>query len=216
MKIVFISDTHGQHDLIDLPPGDLLIHGGDFANSREMPIGEYTSFERWWREQKFKYKVFIAGNHDGLFDHNPHVARSLFNKVADGVYLENSMVEIEGIKIWGTPWVNQWRNLIWAFADDEAGLLRRFSHIPEDIDILISHGPAYGILDKNESGVPSGSKCLDLIIKNIKPKYVLSGHIHESYGVHKEDGITYMNGSICGINGKMAENKPIVFEYEVE
>src|SRR5690554_4798574 len=109
MKIVCISDTHNCNGEFDVPDGDLLIHAGDFTNNGS--IVEVAAFMRWFGELPHRHKVLIAGNHDRLFEREPSLARSM---VPDGtIYLQDSSAEIEGLKIYGSPW--QPRFFDWAF-----------------------------------------------------------------------------------------------------
>lgn len=182
MKLVCISDTHNQHNNVPIPPGDVLIHAGDFTSGGS--IKEIIDFDSWLASLPHKWKVVIAGNHDLLFEKAPTLARSL---VPNAIYLQDQMTEIQGIKIYGTPW--QPRFFDWAFNLDRGNEIRRkWDMIPEDIDVLVTHGPPYGILDQTIIGELVG--CDDLLarIEIVKPKCHIFGHIHHSYGAMMGEG----------------------------
>ena len=205
MRIVLISDTHGQHQQLNLPPGDMIIHAGD-VSGRGGKL-EVMDFLNWYSALDYKYKIFIAGNHDFYFEKTDEMV--LKNDIPDNlIYLKDSGIEIEGLKIWGSP-VQPWF-YDWAFNRQRgADIQRHWALIPEDIDILVTHGPAFGKLDVTVSGDAVGCKdLLDTIVK-IRPKLHLSGHIHEAYGQIEKDGIIYVNASVLDFHYKLV-NAPIV------
>ena len=97
MKITFISDTHTQHKKIELPGGDILIFSGDFMGSGYR-VYEAQSFLKWFSEQPYKYKIFIAGNHDRYCENNPELFETLVDDYVDQnvIYLKDDMIEVEG------------------------------------------------------------------------------------------------------------------------
>jgi Icc-related predicted phosphoesterase len=210
MKIIAISDTHGQHHLLkNLPAGDLLIHAGD-VSSRGKEI-EIQDFFYWLAKQDYKYKVLIAGNHDFFFEQAPK--DQIQDMIPDDViYLNDSGVEIEGIKIWGSP-VQPWFH-DWAFNRARgAKIQKHWDLIPSDTDILITHGPPMGILDVT---IPANTHvgCQNLMntILQSPPQVHIFGHIHEAYGIEVHDGVKYINASVLNLNYKLA-NPPIEFDF---
>jgi Icc-related predicted phosphoesterase len=195
VKIVCISDTHNCHDQINVPDGDILIHAGDATT-----VGNFeqiAAFSRWFANLPHKHKVFIAGNHDWLFETDNNFARSLLDKSI--IYLQDSFIEIEGLKIYGSPW--QPRFYDWAFnLNRGAELAEKWKLIPKDTDILITHGPPFGILDE----VPrkffvenTGCEELRKVVEIIKPKLHIFGHIHCGYGQTEQFGVKFINASNC-------------------
>ena len=192
MRLVIISDTHGQHDSLTLPEGDMLLHCGDFSTRGS--LNEFISFFGWFKNQPFKHKVFIAGNHDGSLELDRNFALSLI-KDTHVVYLENSLVELEGLKIYGSPVTPLYGN--WAFMKNRGKDIRRYwQFIPQDLDILITHGPPYGILDFTARGVHAGCEDLEDIVGRVKPKLHLFGHIHEQAGQEVKGETTFINASV--------------------
>ncbi len=207
MKIVCISDTHGKHDQIQIPKGDILIHAGDFT--KRGLIAEVQQFNQWLAAQPHKYKIVIAGNHDFLFEQNPVLAQSLLSEI---IYLEDNFIEIEGIRFWGSP-ITPWF-FDWAFNRQRgAEIAAHWKKIPQGIDILITHGPPKGILDLTLHGLEVGCEDLLEVVQRIRPQYHIFGHIHEAYGIAQIGNTHFINASILDINYKPA-HAPVVLEYK--
>jgi Icc-related predicted phosphoesterase len=212
MKVVCLSDTHNLHDRIEVPEADLLIHAGDatMKGTRD----EVSRFAEWIRAQPHRYKILVAGNHDFLFEREPDEARRMFDGVT---YLQDSGVTIEGLAIWGSPWQPWFRD--WAFNLERGEPLRAvWSLIPEGTDLLITHGPPYGILDEvalapHEPPRDRHAGCEDLLaaVGRIRPRVHLFGHIHEAYGTVTRDGTAFVNASNCN-RAYQPVNPPIVLE----
>lgn len=207
LKFVAISDTHCRHRTLRLPKGDVLLHAGDISYKSNR--AEVADFLGWFAEQPFSHKIFIAGNHDFFFEKEKiDVIRRM---LPDGVqYLKDEAICINGVKIWGspyTPWFYRW-----AFNKRRGGpLAQHWSHIPPDADILLTHGPVYGILDMVLNGESAGDKDLLKKVLDIKPKVHVCGHIHESYGTIKRHGIRFVNACMLNERYELA-NKPITFD----
>lgn len=221
MKITFISDTHTKHRFCeeDLPGGDLLIHAGDFMNSG-YSTREAEEFFEWFNGLKqYDHKVFIAGNHDRLMENEPERMKGLLTGYKTIDYLQDSYIYVGGkgyeAKIWGSPWQPEFYN--WAFNLPRNGedLREKWFWIPDNTDILITHGPAQTILDT--SGPPYnqpnlGCELLKERIEVIKPKIHVCGHIHGGYG-YKFDGHThFFNASILNERYNYA-NKPLSVDW---
>jgi Icc-related predicted phosphoesterase len=207
MKAVIISDTHGRHEQLILPKGDLIIHAGD-VSMRGMKL-EIEAFLEWFSSLDFRYKVFIAGNHDFFFEFSDaHTIAELLPQ--DVTYLNDSSTEIEGIKIWGspiTPWFHDW-----AFNRHRGpDIKKHWDIIPVDTDVVITHGPVHGILDKTKAGYAVGCEDLMEKINEIRPKYHICGHIHEAYGMMDIDETCHINASILDLNYHVV-NEPIEIE----
>lgn len=205
MKVVCISDTHSKHQRVKVPNGDLLIHAGDV--SRRGTPEEIRQFNEWIGTLPHPHKVIIAGNHDFLFENEPEFAESL---ITNATYLNDSGVTIEGIRIWGSPISPEFHD--WAFNRKRGEEIRKYwEMIPSNTDILITHGPPKGILDRTVLGSRVG--CVDLaeIVAQIRPKYHIFGHIHEAQGVKEIDGTTYINASMLNLL-YMASHKAVVFD----
>jgi Icc-related predicted phosphoesterase len=196
MKITFISDTHSKHNIItnQLPGGDLIIHAGDFSS-----IGyghELKNFLNWFTKLDYTYKIFISGNHDWCFQDNPYVSKNMVNQY-DIIYLEDNFVYIEDVKIYGLPWQPEFMN--WAFNLPRNGveLQQKVNNIPNNTEILISHGPPFGHLDQVNGEIENlGCKLLRNKVDEISPKINIFGHIHTGYGYKYNNGTHFINASI--------------------
>lgn len=203
MKFVIISDTHGRHHQLSLPEGDVVIHAGDVSGRGLLP--EIRDFLNWFEKLNFKYKIFIAGNHDFYFE-------SIDDFQREGIiYLNDSRMEINGIKIWGSPIQPEFHN--WAFNRKRGEEIKEhWDLIPSDTDILITHGPPYSILDKTINLENVGCEELLTKVQSIKPKFHLFGHVHEGYGIDKNDlGTIFINASVLDERYRL-KNDPITFE----
>ena len=207
MKVIAISDTHNKHDELILPEGDMLIHAGDVSGQGKGL--EVERFLKWFSEQPYEHKIFIAGNHDFFFERMPE-SYILSLIPSNVIYLNDSGVTINGVKIWGSP-VQPWF-YDWAFNRQRGSeILKHWDLIPSDTDILITHGPVHGILDKTQNGSSAG--CMDLLntVRRIRPKFSICGHIHEAYGQETSLGTTFINASVLNLKYQLT-NEPIVFE----
>jgi Icc-related predicted phosphoesterase len=227
MKITFISDTHTKHDELswdktDLPGGDLLVHTGDIMNSGRNQMDIYN-FCKWFDGlEQYHHKVFIAGNHDRLFETDPEVASEIYNSYKNITYLQDDWAKVGDdsfmAKIYGSPWQPEFYS--WAFNLPRNGedLREKWFWIPNDTDILLTHGPAQGHLDT--SGPPYnepnlGCELLAERIAVLKPKIHVCGHIHGGYG-YKFDGHThFFNASILNERYEYV-NKPMTVDWNPE
>jgi len=216
MKLVLISDTHTKHEDLVLPQGDILIHSGDFTG-RGKPY-EVEEFFGWLERQSknFKHVIFIAGNHDMCFEYKSTWVVNAIKSLPTNVhYLEDSEIIVDGVKFYGAPWQPQFFN--WAFNLPRGKALEeKWEMIPNDTDILITHGPPMYILDYTVRDMWNVG-CLALYNKvlQIKPKLHIFGHIHEGYGVKEHENITFVNASSVSV-GYLLINKPIEIEYDKE
>jgi Icc-related predicted phosphoesterase len=194
-RLVLISDTHGLHDKIkSIPDGDILIHAGDLSNKGDLK--EVVLFNKWLKTLPHKHKIIIAGNCDFCFQKTPELARQ---EITNAIYLEDSSVELEGLKFYGSPWQPWFFD--WAFNEKRGMPLKKiWSKIPIDTDVLITHGPPYGILDSVAKGGNVGCEELHkAIVERPNIKLHVFGHIHEAYGEEVENGVRYVNASLCSL-----------------
>lgn len=213
MKVVAISDMHGK--LPEIPACDILLIAGDVCPVNDHSISAQAKFlsgpfSDWLAGAPSRATFGIAGNHDFLFQLQPIAIPSM-----RWTYLQDSGGEFEGLKIYGTPWQPYFYN--WAFnaprdSDGEAFLAERFSKIPKDIDILITHGPPAGFGDKNAEGHSCGSTSLANAVWAKRPRLTVFGHIHEGRGRWEPmAGMTLANVTILDEHYRMAY-PPAVFE----
>lgn len=182
MKIWHISDTHTFHDLLEIPEGiDMVIHSGDCSNPRN-PYNnepEVRKFIDWFANLPIKHKIYVAGNHDSSIE-NGLVTKDDFDQNCIH-YLENDTIEIEGIKIFGSPHTPTFGN--WSFMKARHKLDKVWkAAIPDDAKIIVVHGPPKGMLDlsydRNDMMEYCGDKSLMNRVIEVNPKFMMFGHIH--------------------------------------
>lgn len=213
-----------------IPSCDILAHAGDATMLGTED--ELSEFVRWLAKQPAKHKVWVAGNHDWGMESDQkafdrfHFKRRLPNCSIDGLreyieqlckdlgvtYLNNTGVEVEGLKIWGSP--DQPAFCGWGFNRSNTFLTEHWKTIPDDTDILITHAPAYGILDTLEDGDMVGDVPLMKRLNTLPNlKLHLCGHIHPSYGTIQVGNTIHVNGSILDDDYRI-RNKPIEIKLD--
>jgi Icc-related predicted phosphoesterase len=206
MRIVCISDTHGLHRNLTLPHADILIHAGDFLFCGTF-AKEIDDFDDWLGGLPIKHKIVVAGNHDGIFESKPKKARK---HLTNAIFLENSSTMVEGLRFWGCPITPVPPYM--AFAVEPGVASRKFwDRIPTDTDVLVTHGPPFGILDK-ENILASHMGCHELTkaVLRIKPRLHVFGHVHGGYGRETgPNGTEFVNSA--SMNGR-GLNQPIIVE----
>lgn len=191
MRIVCVSDTHTHHRRFSVPKGDVLIHAGDLTSVGR--IEQASACLQWLSEQPHKHKIVIAGNHDWCFLREKAAMVSACHDLGL-TYLEDSGISADGLKIWGSPYTPQFAG--WAFMQSRGADMRRhWDLIPANLDVLITHGPPHGILDRTQSGEHAGCEELKLVIEKQKPRLHVFGHIHEALGVANADGTVCVNAA---------------------
>ena len=241
MRITHISDTHNKHNQLNglLPGGDLLIHSGDISSLGRQ--SEVERFVKWFNGiDNYTNKVFIAGNHDMTFDREILLRDKLAHfegkteydtECAEGkpkwleellgihlrpnvFYLENSFVILDDIKIWGSP-ITPSFGYGWAFNKDRGYDINEiWNGIPNDTDIVITHGPIHSYCDRTDrGGLNVGCEQLYHRLNEVKPQLHFSGHIHEAYGYRNTKWGYAFNGCNCDLS-YLVNNKPMTFDYD--
>jgi predicted phosphodiesterase len=222
-RLIHISDTHGFHRKINIPYGDILIHSGDITRRGELET--INDFSNWLKELPFARKIIIFGNHElGHSQMGPKRKKSLeMIKESGAIYLEDSGIEIDGLKIYGSPVQPEYHRWEWNRRRGR-DIKHHWDMIPDDTNILITHGPPNGILD----AVPRHNDytgeyienvgCKDLLnrINELKQlKLHLFGHIHEGYSVKpiEINSVRFSNASICQPYPHKNFNEPVIINY---
>lgn len=213
-----ISDTHNKHKRVILKGGDILIHAGDVSGRGQS--GEIIPFLNWFAEQDYSHLILVPGNHDFGFEKEPERYEKEC-KDRGIILLNDSGIEIEGVKFWGSPITPWFHN--WAYNRELDEIEKHWDMIPTDTEVLITHGPAAGILDfipNQNRGV--GCNLLLLKILQTQVKLHVCGHIHEGRGFTYKHGKTWVNAScLDGHYMPMKDNPKRITknedgEYEVE
>lgn len=178
-----------QHVGLTVPDGDLLIHSGDALGRGTYE--EAVRFNAWLGLLPHKHKIYVPGNHDEIFEENPAEGRAV---MTNAIVLIDESVEVDGLKIYGSPWTKQYYD--WSFMKRDEDLKDLWDRIPRNLDILITHGPPYGILDWNMNGIFCGSQKLQDAVMQKAPKFHVFGHIHHASGVVKTEHTTFINAAV--------------------
>ncbi|XP_076443686.1 metallophosphoesterase MPPED2-like [Babylonia areolata] len=237
LRFVCLSDTHSMvegsrrafHERI--PDGDVLIHCGDFSMGGDP--SEIIQFDSFMGRLSHPVKLVIAGNHEMTFEDyfyggHPVLLRKQLGLsqeastqevvagckalLQNSLYLEDEVISICGIKLYGSPWVPSFGS--WGFSLTRGqNLLEKWNRIPSDTDILITHGPPCGYGDSVPGGDHAGCvELLNTVVKRVKPKFHVFGHIHSGYGMWSNGTTTFINSAICD-NRYKAKRDPVVFDY---
>jgi Icc-related predicted phosphoesterase len=214
MKIVCISDTHSKHKRIPdiwFPEGDVIVHAGDISTRGY--LREIEEFCAWFCTLPYDHKIFIAGNHDWSFQENPEEIRKILSRYPNITYLQDSGIEIDGVKFWGSPWQPEFYN--WAFNLKRGEeILQKWKLIPNDIDVLITHGPVNGRVDMVWSGEFVGCEMLlQEIHSRLNVKLHVCGHIHSAHGETFDGKTHYINASTLNERYEV-QYRPIVYEID--
>lgn len=200
MKLVFISDTHCAQP--EIPDGDVLIHCGDHTYQGRPQ--ESLEALTWLDQQPHQYKIYIAGNHEVGWERGDIAPQNLTSNCH---YLKDSSIIIEGVKFWGSPVQPDFCN--WAFQKPRGQALKdHWAQIPGDTDVLITHGPPYGIGDSDDH---FGDEDLLNRVLEVHPYIHAFGHAHVGYGEYFKEGIHFINAAILNDHYEI-QNKPIEFE----
>ena len=220
MKIWFISDTHNEHEQLQVPDVDLVIHCGDESESGNAHLNEPEgrNFFEWYSALDIPTKIFVPGNHSRAIEQGLIRAEN-FPKVT---FLIHEMTEWNGLKIFGTPFTPVFFD--WAYMRERSELDPIWQSIPDAVDILVTHGPPKGVLDvtrdmDTRQPVQVGSKSLRRhVLERIKPRFHAFGHIHDengirNFGTETRDATQFINCSCCNTAGKI-KNQGWIIEVD--
>lgn len=205
-RIVTLSDTHNAVPA-NIPAGDVLVHCGDFTNhGREH---EVVAFLEWFAAQPHKHKLVVPGNHEVGFDTPAGFikAKALFAEANVELLIDEARV-IDGVKFYGTPYCNGDRAVMWKWAfyvEHDQARADMWQNIPDDTDVLLTHAPPRGILDKymnQHLGCPELAKRVSVV----KPILHVFGHIHSAHGRHWNAHTEFINAAYN------RAQKPLIFD----
>jgi Icc-related predicted phosphoesterase len=209
LRLVLLSDTHLLEREIDVPNGDILIHAGDFSlfgNS----LSVLENFNSWLGTLPHRHKIVVPGNHEFVLEADPSRRALLSNATV----LMNEGVTIEGLNVWGSPVTPLYSGAFGIWAAQQRRNL--YDSIPEDTDVLITHGPPFGILDRADSSQPY-SGCQELLdaAMRIKPHLHVFGHVHSAAGIFHTQDTTFVNCAILTPDGDSLR-EPVVMLMRAE
>jgi Icc-related predicted phosphoesterase len=210
MRLVAVADTHLFHAELRVPEGDVFIHAGDLC--RGGTLDELKRAAEWIHSLPHRTKVVVAGNHDWSFSRTPAEARAVLGESERVIYLQDCGVELEGVKLWGSPWQPEFND--WAFnLPRGAALAEKWALIPSGIDLLITHSPPQGIGDGDGKGYGGAGRlgCADLTarVTELAPALHLFGHIHDAGGLWTIGKTVYAN-----VTTWECERQPTVIDFD--
>jgi Icc-related predicted phosphoesterase len=215
MRFVCISDTHDRQDRIVVPDGDVLLHAGDLTMKGDLPE-IVTAFE-WLSKLPHERIVFVPGNHDFAFQDVPETTAGLAARFPRVTILIDRAIVIGTFRIYGSPYQPWFHDWAFNFSPGEAGrseAVDRWALIPGDTEILITHGPVRGILDRTFRGEPVGCPELRARIEDLRQlRLHVCGHIHEAYGSERHGDVLYVNASSCDLKYRPTQ-PPIVVDLD--
>jgi len=200
LTIVCISDTHELHREIDVPNGDILIHAGDFTMfSKSAAV--IRDFNEWLGELPHRHKIVVPGNHEFFLEADS----TKRNLISNADLLIDEAVEIMGLKIWGSPITSLYGGAFGRSSPKDRALL--YATIPDDVNILVTHGPPYGVLDRSPGGLHhAGCPELREAVARLKPKLHLFGHIHGAHGIENMGDTLFVNAALLGAEGSIEQS----------
>lgn len=205
VSVICLSDTHGLHREVTIPDGDILVHTGDFSGL-DKSLDALLDFDKWLGELPHPHKIIVPGNHDSLLEDHPF-PHSLLQNAA---LLINEEISILGLRIWGSPVTPLYGGAfgLSSFTDRR----KLYVNIPAGIDVLVTHGPPYGLLDFAPGGMHMGCRALIAAVHRVKPRVHVFGHIHGAHGVSTGPPTTFVNAALLGANDLLM-HAPIVVEF---
>eukprot|EP00756_Hemistasia_phaeocysticola_P052277 Hpha_TRINITY_DN27492_c0_g1::TRINITY_DN27492_c0_g1_i1::g.193957::m.193957 len=172
VKLVLLSDTHGLHNNVRVPDGDILIFCGDYSDVQQADRNTTATFDAWLGQLPHRFKFVVLGNHDqpGL------------KKMRNAQVLTDKMVKVDvrgrSVAIYGSPWQPQYPG--W-FTYVPRGQIKSFwRQIPSGLDVLVTHSPPYKYGD-GEMGFDAG--CWELLraVRRASPRVHVFGHVHNGW-----------------------------------
>ena len=164
LRLVHISDTHQKHGDVVLPPGDVLVHSGDFFNwdDRRSFESQTAEISAYFDALPHRYKIFVAGNHELNFCRRSK--DDIQSRLPDVVYLQDSAIDVEGLRFYGAPWTPQRGSLAYAYESPKAEIEKHWDKIPTGVDVLVTHCPPGGVL----SGRMGCSYLREVVLKRVR------------------------------------------------
>ena len=204
IRLVLISDTHELHRELDVPDGDILIHCGDLS-MMSRSLAAIEDFDEWLGELPHRVKLVVPGNHEFVLEDSGR--RGL---ITNATMLINESVMVMGLRIWGSPVTPLYGAAFGLISDRDR--TRLYAQIPGDTDIVITHGPPYGVLDQAPgSEYHAGCRQLLAAIERVKPRLHVFGHAHGCFGMMDTPETLFANVALLGSDGSLS-SPPVVLQ----
>lgn len=207
-------DSGNCQGRVIVPDGDVLVCCGDITHRGELSI--LNDFCQWMKELPHRRKIVVFGNHD-KFEREPNfsIARRMITDVG-AIHLHDSEAIIDGVKFYGSPFTPVFYDWAWLLPRGNA-IAEKWAIIPDDVSVLVTHGPPAGINDLPDIGPFSQhvgcQELFERILELSQLKVHLHGHIHGGYGVTEDFGVKFVNAAIC-TERYIPDNSPIVIDIE--
>lgn len=207
-NIWIISDTHTTENKLEIPSNiDIVVCAGDMGTFKD-PNLCYPDLDRglkWLDSLEIEHKIYVPGNHDTAME----LDLIEYGDYSNIIFLLHGDTTIEDIKFFGSPYTPAFYD--WAYNSTKEVLKELWKDIPLDTDILITHGPPKGILDRCQDGYRAGCSHLLERVKEIKPKLHVFGHIHEDGGkTEHHNGIDFYNASVVNLSYQHSNNGHVI------
>ena len=215
IRIVAIADSHGSHDELKMPDGDILVVAGDFCGLGDMD--DVINFNKWLRTLPHRRKIIVPGNHDLICPANKELVKQMFG---DAIYLDMEGAQVMNLRFFGSPWTPRFYSWAYMYPRNSGQAKDIYAQVPSNTDILITHGPAHGtklgwVPDGHNGGEDAGCEVLRQRIEALQGlKAHICGHIH--CGGHQTD----MVGKVPSYNVSVMNeeywvtNPPTVIDIE--
>lgn len=203
LDLVLLSDTHELHREATIPSGEILVCCGDFTMFSKS-LSAIKDFNDWLGELPHRHKIVIPGNHEFFLEADER-RRSL---LTNATVLINEGIELEGLRIWGSPVSTSYGSAFGLSSPTDRA--RHWAKIPEHVDVLVTHGPPYGVLDCAPGETSAGGDPeLRAAVERVGPLLHAFGHIHPGYGQMIVGETTFVNCALLGEDGAISK-RPVV------
>jgi len=215
IRIWAFSDTHELHRSLTIPENiDIAICAGDVSNTNNKIYNttKVGRFLEWFSSlDNIKHKIFVPGNHDVSIEARLNKPEEF----PDITFLIHKSIKIGAIRIFGSPYTPTFGSG-WAYNVDRDQIGNYWNDIPNGTDILVTHGPPQGILDRTYMGESVGDEALYQKVLEIKPLYHIFGHIHDNDRIKNHSSFngsdtTFLNVSVVN-DHYLKANEGMVFE----
>lgn len=204
IRLVLISDTHELHRELDVPDGDILIHCGDIS-MMSRSLAAIEDFDDWLGGLPHKVKLLVPGNHEFALEDPGR--RGI---ITNATMLVNESLTVMGLRIWGSPTTPLVDGAFGVISDRDRA--RLYEQIPKDTNIVVTHGPPYGVLDQAPaSEYHAGCHQLLTAMQRVKPRLHVFGHAHGCFGIMDTPETLFANVALLGLDGSLS-NPPVVLQ----
>lgn len=205
MRIICISDNHEQNLMTKWtwPEGHILVHAGDLTamggESKVLKMAKQLS--RLRLTMGYSRVLYVPGNHDKSFANERTTATNIMNAYGIDTLIDQYVV-IDGLTFYGCPWIQLQPEDTLKLHEDALAFSRldcreHFDKIPVNTDVLITHQPPGGILDKTDNGESIGSSQLANRLRYLKTITYIFGHNHSGHGICEILDRRFINAALC-------------------